>query len=656
MSGIKTPARNKKWLVLLVAAILIFLLYSVKKTMELNTSINELHTGSLPSFVNRSGALWSVDQKQTQIGYSNYLIDTPGCQIPNVDPFADDIKKFIQKESYTKCTDLELLTYIEKESGIVTLNVNTSLAYQYSWFPLRCCYSEIHRVDGYDDRISYTTCEYFREAVEIRHPFIKVECKNWFQKLYENVHATALSDNVQYNSTGLNNNSDTSFSVLLVAIDSMSKQNLRRTMPNSYKYLEDYFINLRGYIKIADNTYPNLMAILTGQNTDQLWESCPFCITNKRNKLKNPLSSCNLIWKQFSSFGYKTAYAEDACRLSTFNYAKIGFSDAPTDYYYRPYFLAAEKLKSKSSKCHNRFCSGPETTGERLLNTAKDFFVNIRDRPRFGLFWTNSFSHDNHNCPSAMDDKLLEFLSDHSFLRALKDTVFIFFSDHGFRFGDIRRTNTGWFEERLPFIYLRLPLGFQKRFPKEYKNVVLNSHRLTSPYDVYNTLQHILKLSNSSYEPGLSLGCDSCQSLFKEVSYNRTCEEAGISQRWCTCISYRDLPTTNASVRYLGLLVVRKVNKLVQNFTEGNKCMTYSFRSVHSAGISETRKNKDNKPVNYILLMVNAEPAAMFEATLEVTKDLEDVKVVDDINRLDSYESNSYCVSNSDLKMYCHCG
>lgn len=471
-------------------------------------------------------------------------------------------------------------------------------------------------------------------------------------KVYENVHAATLLDDVRY-VDDLKNNS--AFKILLVGIDSISKQNLKRTMPKSYEYLEGNFINLKGYNKIAENTYPNLMAILTGQDMVQLEETCPFFTSNK-NRKKDFLSNCDLIWKDYSRHGYMTAFGEDYCSLSTFNYDKKGFPDAPTDYYYRPYFLAAEQLSSVGKGCNTGFCSGPESSGERVLNIARDFSITFRNQLSFGLFWMNTFSHDNFNCPSAMDEKFFQFLSDPGFVGSLEKTIFVFFSDHGFRFGPRRRTNSGWLEERLPFIYLHIPSEFRRRFQREYKNILTNSVRLTAPYDLYNTLQHVLTLYNSSHHPVSSPGCSKCQSLFEEVDEKRKCSDAGISQRWCTCTSYRNLSAADSFVQDVAEFLVREINSLMLSFPEGGKCVVYSLENVLSAGISEVRFNSENQKVNYVLLIVKTNTKAMFESTIEVPVEVPNkLKLVGSISRVDRYADNSFCVRSAELQKYCYC-
>ncbi|KAJ8926963.1 hypothetical protein NQ314_020629 [Rhamnusium bicolor] len=264
--------------------------------------------------------------------------------------------------------------------------------------------------------MGFSTCVNFKEKVIISHPFIRVICRNTFYiNVYENIHATVILTEAQKKVIRKNSSI---FSVLMVGIDSISKQNLMRTMPKSYEYLEENFINLKGYNKIGENTFPNLMAILTGQNTTQLEKTCSD--TDMQDK-------CDFLWKTFRDVGFMTAYGEDTPFINTFNYARKGFSSPPTDYYYRPYFIAAEKLSRVKSDCHARFCAGPEASGERTLNNAKDFSITFKSLPSFGLFWTNAFSHDNINCPSAMDDKILQFLSDENFISSLSNTIFIFF-------------------------------------------------------------------------------------------------------------------------------------------------------------------------------------------------------------------------------------
>lgn len=168
------------------------------------------------------------------------------------------------------------------------------------------------------------------------------------QTIYENVHAILNPRKVYDRLENVTNNNVTyglsrKLSILVLGIDSVSRLNFQRSMPKTEKYLrETGWIGLKGYNKMGDNTFPNLMAILTGQNQEQAYSRCKPSEAYK-------LDHCPFLWYNFRNAGYITAYGEDETVLNTFNYLKVGFVQPPTDYYLRPYMLASEKLlKSKN--------------------------------------------------------------------------------------------------------------------------------------------------------------------------------------------------------------------------------------------------------------------------------------------------------------------
>ena len=371
---------------------------------------------------------------------------------------------------------------------------------------------------------SFSECTPFIRAAKISSDMIKVTCKTDYDEVYSNVHSI-IKENEE---TLYKRPSGGDYSVLLVGIDTMSQLNLIRTMPKTYRLLENTgWINLRGYNKIDDNTFPNLMAILSGMNLSQIHTIC--------NPEKNYLDDCDIIWKRFRQRDYVTAYAEDESHLNTFSFLMKGFNNTPTDFYFRPYFLAAETLNVVTHYLAS-YCTGPETSGERILDLIKDFVDVFSDKLKFGLFWMNTFSHNNINTASGMDDVFEKFLSYLMKSKVSENTVVVFFSDHGFRFGKIRYTYSGWLEERLPFIHIWVPKSFRAKYPESYNNLMCNAFKLTTPYDLYMTLQDILQRSDSTYEVQSSLACPKCRSLFQRISENRSCDDAAISQHLCRCM------------------------------------------------------------------------------------------------------------------------
>lgn len=90
-----------------------------------------------------------------------------------------------------------------------------------------------------------------------------------------------------------------------------------------------------------------------------------------------PLDNCDFMWSRCRKLGIVTAYGEDEAVLNTFNFYRTGFVNPPTDVYLRPYFHAAETLKTVT-KDNLKYCTGPVSSGERIFNAAKDFANDVR--------------------------------------------------------------------------------------------------------------------------------------------------------------------------------------------------------------------------------------------------------------------------------------
>jgi len=130
------------------------------------------------------------------------------------------------------------------------------------------------------------------------------------------------------------------------------------------------------------------------------------------------------------------------------------------------------------------------------------------------------------------------------------NTIILFISDHGYRFGDFRETFLGFYEESLPFFFIRIPPALKARYPHWYTNLKENSQLLTTPLDFHETLKDILSLPirNTSPEtlvpssnnsdlnyPYRSPEFRDRYSFFEEIPTNRTCESSRIPQSYCMC-------------------------------------------------------------------------------------------------------------------------
>ncbi|KAI8435162.1 hypothetical protein MSG28_003534 [Choristoneura fumiferana] len=93
---------------------------------------------------------------------------------------------------------------------------------------------------------------------------------------------------------------------------------------------EEFYIIGTPMRHVADNTFPNLMAALSGHSMQTITEKC-----------RDKMDQCNdlIMWSKFRQNGYVTAYGEDFLRLPDTFSKRYVFNRTPTDHYIRPLFL-----------------------------------------------------------------------------------------------------------------------------------------------------------------------------------------------------------------------------------------------------------------------------------------------------------------------------
>ncbi|KAI5697622.1 hypothetical protein M8J75_013364 [Diaphorina citri] len=287
---------------------------------------------------------------------------------------------------------------------------------------------------------------------------------------------------------------------------------------------------------------------------------------------------CPIIWQDLDRKGYITSYGEDLTGISTFNYHKKGFQEPPTDYYWRPLLFAAEsQFKMKTVDTIHKYCVGSSSEAEHLMQYTHEFVNQFSDYSYFNFVWMNAFSHNDVNTPSRMDKHVYEFLSGLNYT-ALNNTVVIFMSDHGVRFGPIRQTYSGWFEDRLPYIFFHFPAWYQAKYPGKIRNLRDNRNRLTTVYDVYDTLNALTRLTNRS-------SCNNSRSLLEPISVHRSCAEMNISKHYCTCTELinlsREDPKALRLAQYVLGIISKRLEKHKTTVKPNYHCANLTLKSIH---------------------------------------------------------------------------
>nr|KAG5699007.1 hypothetical protein BaRGS_033520 [Batillaria attramentaria] len=293
--------------------------------------------------------------------------------------------------------------------------------------------------------------------------------------------------------------------VVMIGVDSVSRLNMIRHLKRTRHFLLDRMqaLDLEDYNKVGLNTFPNILPMMTGHAMKEF----------NRSVLKTQhLDTLHLgfLWEEFKNAGYRTLYAEDLPEISIFNYLKEGFKRPPAHYYNRP----LEKAKEKNEELFGdwRHCFGTQPQDELILNYSLAFQRVFRDKPHFAFTFLTASTHEDVNGASQVDGYHARYLSSLVEEGLVNNTLLIFFSDHGIRWGPVRNTPQGGFEDSRPFMYLAFPSRFREEHPELMQRVQKNAARLVTPFDIHATLLDVLyrvpgvyRQKSSAENKGISL-------------------------------------------------------------------------------------------------------------------------------------------------------
>lgn len=98
-----------------------------------------------------------------------------------------------------------------------------------------------------------------------------------------------------------------------------------------------------------------------------------------------------------------------------------------------------------------------------------------------------------------------------------------------------------------PFVGIYLPKKFQKAEPKMYQNLITNTNRFTSTFDLYETLKDLTQMrlsGNKIQRNSTRVG----RSMFENVPFNRNCEDAKVPENFCVCMVEEKMDTGSLEV------------------------------------------------------------------------------------------------------------
>ncbi|XP_030384445.1 uncharacterized protein LOC115631749 [Scaptodrosophila lebanonensis] len=648
-------------------------------------------------FIARIDAEYNITQ--------SYFVDTPGCRMPYFEVMDDSVAQYMFKPKPLKCRK-PLTRTSDDVLGELYLNMNAS---ELLWYynvsdvtSISCNYTELRRLteklNTYMPSVPFKLASSSGEATPVRLPadveFIRVECSDAHKKqIYTDCHffavdkqekiitkATPTVDNAstdrpsfervvfnkKHKSTysehgGKGKEPSERLSVMILGIDSVSHLNFLRQMPHTAAYIHKNLSHVEfwGFNKVGDNTFPNLVPLLSGLDEQELNISCTLPLTRAHY-----YDLCSFIWKRFKQAGYKTIYAEDVASLGLFNFDRSGFKRQPTDYYLRPMMLEMEKHIAYEHMVNVDVCMGGRRTADVLLEYIRKFLPRLKSEAFFSFFWTVTLTHDMLNTANLLDRDIEGLLQLMDRSGVLNRTLVLLMSDHGLRWGSFRYTYQGMMEERQPLLMALYPRWLQTLYPEAVANLQLNAKRLTTHFDLHATMLQLLDMSNLNAanlqrraaefrEPDSTLPRGI--SLFLPVPVERTCEQAGIAAHWCTCHQKQEMMTNDARVQRAARYVVRLINDRLRGHAQ---CRTLYLNSILQAFMAAPHHKIIKEVTNDfsvdVTLRLQTKPGlGVFESTVRMSSYA--ATLTGTISRINLYGSQSYCISDNALKMFCYC-
>lgn len=593
-----------------------------------------------------------IDRDDDEEEHDGFLIKTTGCRINHMEPFHETIMKYVDNDSRPEICNNGLPSLVESDNNrLYILNVSYDAYAINDTSKLNCCYrtfwrlkpapKESDHIVKYSDRcVNISSKDY----TEVNDEFVKVVCNYNDTEIYKEFFSFVPLKN----RTKRTNSNKNYMNVLIIGIDSISRLNLIRTMPKTVAYLHNISAyEFLGYNKVADNTFPNLVPALTGLTVNEIEKKCWFNNTH--------FDDCPFVWKLYQQRNYTTVFAEDSSWMGTFNYVKHGFGEQPTDYYWSIFNYIDEKEAGNQHKVNVYRCAGPKMVYKKLNDYTRRF-VNVMEEnnlPHFSFFWGASLSHDVLNYPMIGDDDYYNMLEEFQTRGYLEHTALIFMSDHGMRFGNIRSTYQGMMEERLPFLYMKLPEKLLKTYPEIEANIRTNLRRLTTPFDLHETLLDLLDYESLTKKySNLKNITTKSYSLFDKIPSTRTCSLSGIDEHWCTCQNSIEIDTNKSEVLDVTNFAIDYINGMLSLYED---CVNLTLSNITTARLHTHSEHMKFEAQDYTIVFSTIPNDAIFETTIRFNYERKTYNVIGTISRINLYGNQSHCVTNFQMKLYCYC-
>lgn len=410
-------------------------------------------------------------------------------------------------------------------------------------------------------------------------------------------------------------------SVIVILIDSVSRQSLFRNLPQTVNFLNTYLLN-NGYGNdftmfdflnnnaIRPKTIYNMIPILTGESYSTLFSK----VSNKTWEIESEQhlfkeNEKKSIWHEFKNQGFLTMFSFETVEdyLSTIIGKKI-----IADHVVCNFWNMANKYFGYSDFSERKqVCIGGLPSYKHSFNYLLDYLVNYPGVNKFAYTHLSIAHEKSGNRLYNADQDFLVLLNEIINLhKSRQENLALFFmSDHG-RGKSSPLSFESLAEQVQPFTILISSKEIIKDM-KGYYNLQNNTNRLMSRYDLYKTIRLLAQYPYLDYHELIKENqkiyteFPSKNLFLEQIPATRTCEESGIFMDYCFCrpLKNSDIASwkNNKALRYMIETSIHNINTINSKRIDNKGCNYVELDQVLSIEYFEYEQGVEYGPVLYII-------------------------------------------------------
>lgn len=396
------------------------------------------------------------------------------------------------------------------------------------------------------------------------------------------------------------NSDNSSFTVMTLVFDSVSKYSAYRNLPKTVEFIENLGINkefnetLNSYefeipTTFKPKTANSMSGIMYGKLLDDLLQTVGRKIpgANKFSKIHFQVQRKHSIWSYYSKLGYTTLFLMD----TIWDYVvQVYGRYINADHVFANFWRMSWAVYRFQDFTNGQKCLGDRNSHSVSLNYSLQYFENYKNNNKFAHVHLDA-AHEEHGNIKTVDDDLLYFLK--SFFNIMRKNnenfVLMLLGDHGLKKihkaqWDVR----SYFEANIPMTYMFVSKGVNKKW-KTHENLKFNTKQLIGRFDINYSLKELayfpydIPMKHILEEERYDYNALSVSSLFTEkVPKGRSCQDISVSRVYCPCSKFQEIDNYD---EVFGNQIIDNILLLTQEYFKRMKslderCLNLEFYQV----------------------------------------------------------------------------